>query len=265
MGHRSREVVAPPMPEPRTFRVVDVAINSAPFADVLSRVLAAPDSGELLALHFATAHTIVEAHDDPRLRDALARGLVQPDGMPLVWLGRRAGFPVDRVCGPDFLPALVEHGIPEGRTHYFLGGAPGVPEALAARLAARFPGMHVAGTLSPPFRGLSAEEDDAIVDRINAANPDYIWVGLGAPKQDLWVAEHRSRLRAAALLAVGAAFDFQAGTHRRAPGWMQRTGTEWVYRLFTEPRRLAARYTRVNARFLRLVLQTRPGTESDQT
>lgn len=251
------------MPKPRTFRVVDVAINSAPFADILSRVLAAPDSGERLALHFATAHTIVEAHGDPLLRDALARGLVQPDGMPLVWLGRRAGISVGRVCGPDFLPALIEHGIPEGRTHYFLGGAPGVPEALVTRLAARFPGMRVAGTSSPPFRVLSAEEDDSMVEQINSANPDYVWVGLGAPKQDLWVAEHRSRLRAAALLAVGAAFDFHAGTRRRAPGWMQRTGTEWAYRLITEPRRLAGRYTRVNIRFLQLVLQARRRTHSD--
>lgn len=247
------------MPEERTFRVVDVEINATPFEEVLTRVLAAPDSGELLALHFATAHTIVEAHDDPRVRNALARGLVQPDGMPLVWLGRRAGLPVERVCGPDFLPALVERGVPEGRTHYFLGGAPGVPEALADRLAARFPGMRVAGSMSPPFRGLAPEEEDAIVEKINAAGPDYVWVGLGAPKQDLWVAEHRPRLRAAALLAVGAAFDFHAGTRRRAPGWMQRTGTEWVYRLTTEPRRLAGRYTRVNARFLRLVLQSRFG------
>lgn len=237
--------------------MVDVAINAASFADVLARVLAAPDTGEQLSLHFATAHTIVEAHDDPRLRDALSRGLVQPDGMPLVWLGRRAGIPVERVCGPDFLPALVERGIPEGRTHFFLGGALGVPEALVGRLAARFPGISVAGTMSPPFRPLSADEDDEIVNRINQAKPDYVWVGLGAPKQDLWVAEHRSRLDAAALLAVGAAFDFHAGTQRRAPGWMQRTGTEWLFRLISEPRRLARRYTRVNARFVQLVIRTR--------
>ncbi len=242
------------MPDGPTFRVVDVTINAAPFADVLSRVLAAPVTGERLALHFATAHTIVEAHEDPRLRAALAQGLVQPDGMPLVWLGRRASRSVERVCGPDFLPALVERGVPEGRTHFFFGGAPGVAAALAARLEARFPGMRVAGTMSPPFRLPSKQEDDQTVEQINAANPDYVWVGLGAPKQDLWVAEHRSRLRAAALLAVGAAFDFHAGTRRRAPRWMQRTGAEWIYRLLTEPRRLAGRYTRVNAKFVRILL-----------
>ena len=245
------------MPEQRSFRVVDVAINAASFAEVLDRVAQAPDTGEYLSLHFATAHSIVEAHDDPRMRDALAAGLVEPDGMPLVWLGRRAGLPVERVCGPDFLPALVERGVPEGRTHFFFGGAPGVADALAARLAARFPGIQVAGTLSPPFRTLSAEEDEAVVEQINAAAPDYVWVGLGAPKQDLWVADHRPRLRAAALLAVGAAFDFHAGTRRRAPRWMQRTGTEWLFRLATEPRRLAGRYTRVNARFIRLVAGSR--------
>lgn len=252
------------MPDPRTFRVVDVSISSATFADVLARVLAAPESGERLALHFATAHTIVEAHDDPDLREALARGLVQPDGMPLVWLGRRSGLPVERVCGPDVMPALVEQGLPYGRTHYFYGGAPGVPEGLAARLAARYPGVRIAGTMSPPFRALSPDEDAAIVAAINEARPDYVWVGLGAPKQDIWVAAHRSRLDAPVLLAVGAAFDFLAGTRPRAPRWMQRTGTEWIFRLVAEPRRLAGRYTRVNARFLRLVLRT-PRAGSGQT
>src|SRR4029079_13242055 len=122
------------------------------------------------------------------------------------------------------------------------GGGPGVPDGLAARLTATYPGLRVAGTLSPPFRPLSAEEDAAIVAQINAAKPDYVWVGLGAPKQDLWVAEHRPRLDAAALLAVGAAFDFHAGRRGRAPRWMQRSGTEWLFRLVTEPRRLAGRY-----------------------
>jgi N-acetylglucosaminyldiphosphoundecaprenol N-acetyl-beta-D-mannosaminyltransferase len=218
-------------------------------------VLRAPDGGDRLSLHFATAHTLVEAQKDARLRDALGQGLVEPDGMPLVWLGRRQGLRVERVCGPDFMPAVVEHGVRHGRTHFFYGGASGVPEDLAARLAARYPGMRVAGTLSPPFRALSADEDEAIIAAINAAEPDYVWVGLGAPKQDLWVAAHRSRLHAPVLLAVGAAFDFHAGKRRRAPRWIQRSGTEWLFRLATEPRRLAGRYTRTNATFIRLVLQ----------
>jgi len=237
------------------FEVLGVRINAAPFAHVLRRVTQAPETGERLSLHFATVHTLVESQQSEALRTALSEGLVQPDGMPLVWLGRRAGRPVERVCGPDFMPALIEHGLATGRRHFFYGGAPGVPEALAKRLTQRYPGLQVAGTLSPPFRALSAEEEEAVVTTINAAAPDYVWVGLGTPKQDLWLAANRSRLDAPALLAVGAAFDLFAGRRRRAPRWMQRTGTEWIYRLAMEPRRLASRYTRLNARFIRLVLK----------
>lgn len=241
----------------RFFEVLGVEINAAPFAKVVEMVLRAPDGNDRLSLHFATAHMLVNAHESASLREALEFGLVQPDGMPLVWLGRQAGLPVERVCGPDLMPAVIEQGIPRGRAHFFYGGAPGVPEALAARLAARYPGMRVAGTLSPPFRKLSRAEEDAIVETINAAEPDYVWVGLGTPKQDLWVAANRHRLHASALLAVGAAFDFHAGRRRRAPRWMQRSGTEWIYRLSTEPRRLASRYTRTNVRFVRLVIEER--------
>jgi len=240
-----------------TFDLLGVAINAVPFGQVLDRVLRAPATGERLGIHFATAHSMVEASGSPALRAAFAQGLVEPDGMPLVWLGRRDGLAVERVCGPDFMPALIEAGLPLGRRHYFYGGAPGIPEALAEALSARYPGMIVAGLLSPPFRPLSEAEDEAIVAQINRAAPDYVWVGLGAPKQDLWVASHRSRLNAAALLAVGAAFDFHAGRRRRAPRWMQRTGTEWLFRLLSEPRRLAGRYTRTNLAFVRLVIAER--------
>ena len=253
---RPRErVAAEGAADPGRFEVLGVNINAARFDDVLGRVLSAPDTGERLSLHFATAHTLVEAQENAKLRSALDQGLVQPDGMPLVWLGRAAGRRVERVCGPDFMPALIEHGIRANRSHFFYGGAPGVPEILAARLSERYPGLRVAGTFSPPFRNLSGTEEEAIIAQINAAEPDYVWVGLGTPKQDLWLAANRARLHAPVLLAVGAAFDFLAGRRRRAPRWMQRSGMEWIYRLATEPRRLGSRYTRVNARFLRLVIQ----------
>ena len=234
-----------------------VRLNAAPFAEVLERVLRAPDRGDRLSIHFATAHTVVEAQRNDELRRALAAGIVEPDGMPLVWLGRRAGARVERVCGPDFMPAVVQQGVASGRKHFFYGGAPGVPEALAARLVAQFPGVRVSGTVSPPFRALASGEEESLAAQINAAEPDYVWVGLGTPKQDLWIAANRSRLRAPVLLAVGAAFDFHAGRRRRAPRWMQRSGTEWIHRLSTEPRRLARRYTATNARFVRLVIEER--------
>lgn len=245
------------MTSPARFRVLGVEVDAAEFAKTLERVLRAPETGERLAIHFATVHSLVEAHDQNEVRDALATGIVEPDGMPLVWIGKVAGRSVERVCGPDFMPALIEQGIPLGRRHFFYGGAEGVPETIAERLMERFPGLQVAGTFSPPFRPLTNEERDAVIQRINEADPDYVWVGLGTPKQDLWLAENRPRLNASALLAVGAAFDLLAGRRRRAPRWMQRTGTEWIYRLATEPRRLWARYTLVNARFVGLLLRDR--------
>ncbi len=243
------------MPDSNFVELLGVRVNVVPFDDAVESVLNAPDTRDRLALHFATAHSLVEANRNPQLCAALNADIVEPDGVPLVWLARRRGIKAERVCGPDFLLALVRRGVPLGRSHFFFGGAPGVPEELGRRLGEAYPGLRVAGTLSPPFRALTPEDDDALVAEINAAKPDYVWVGLGAPKQDLWVAGHRARLEATALLAVGAAFDFHAGRKRRAPRWMQRTGTEWLFRLLTEPRRLASRYTVVNARFLWLVLK----------
>ena len=254
-GARHLRVRPPRRLRSSRFEILGVRINAAPFASVMHRVMQAPETGERLSLHFATVHTLVESQQSDDLRKALGEGLVQPDGMPLVWLGKAAGRQVERVCGPDFMPALIENGIGAGRRHFFYGGAPGVPESLAERLCSRYPGLQVAGTLSPPFRALTPGEEDAIVAQINAAKPDYVWVGLGTPKQDLWLAANRPRLDAPALLAVGAAFDLLAGRRRRAPRWMQRTGTEWIYRLATEPRRLGNRYTRLNARFIRLIVR----------
>jgi N-acetylglucosaminyldiphosphoundecaprenol N-acetyl-beta-D-mannosaminyltransferase len=175
--------------------------------------------------------------------------------MPLVWVGRATGHDVERVCGPDLMPALIDRARATGARHFFYGGAPGVAERLAEKLGERYPGMIMAGTYSPPFRALTPEEDAAEVALINAAQPDFVWVGLGAPKQDLWVARQRPHLTAAALLAVGAAFDFHSGGLRRAPAWMQQRGLEWLYRLYAEPRRLARRYLVTNTRFVVLLIR----------
>jgi N-acetylglucosaminyldiphosphoundecaprenol N-acetyl-beta-D-mannosaminyltransferase len=149
---------------------------------------------------------------------------------------------------------LCRISVENGYTHFFLGGAPGVPEQLAAALQARFSGLRVAGTLSPPFRPLTPQEDDALVAELNQAAPDIIWVGLGTPKQDLWMARHRSRLQAPVLVGVGAAFDFHAGRVSQAPRWMQQAGLEWLFRLWQEPGRLWYRYLVYNPMFVLLVL-----------
>ena len=236
---------------PGRYPVIGIRISALHLDEAVELFLDAPRSGRRLRAHFCTTHTLVEAADRPGLREALnhENAIAAPDGVPLVWVGRAMRQPVGRVCGPDLMPLLIDRARGQGARHFFYGGAPGIAEALAARLSERFPGLIGAGTHSPPFRPLTAEEDGAEVDLINAARPDYVWVGLGSPKQDLWIADHRLRLDAAVLFAVGAAFDFHSGGLRRAPVWMQRTGTEWLFRLLTEPQRLAKRYTVTNVRF----------------
>src|SRR5262245_57746062 len=171
-------------------------------------------------------HGVMESQRDEQLRRIHnAAGLVTPDGMPLVWLSRLKGFPqVQQVRGTDFMLAMCERCAMRGYQQFFYGGAPGVAEKLAARLQSRFPSLHVAGFYAPPFRSLSPDEDAAVVDLINAAQPHILWVGLSTPKQERWMAEHRVRLNAPVLIGVGAAFDFLAGLKRQAPRWMQKGG-----------------------------------------
>jgi N-acetylglucosaminyldiphosphoundecaprenol N-acetyl-beta-D-mannosaminyltransferase len=199
-----------------------------------------------------SVHGLVVSQRDPVIRRALnGAGLASQDGMPLVWWSRRAGYPqAQRVCGSDLLDAMCAHGVTRNYRHYFYGGSPRVVELLVDKLRQRHPGMIVAGYKSPPYRALSAEEDAADVAEINAACPDFVWVGLGMPKQEKWIVAHLGRVHAAALLGIGAAFDFHAGTKARAPGWMQRLGLEWLFRLLSEPRRLAHRYLIDNTLFL---------------
>ena len=200
-------------------------------------------------------HTIMESQKDKKLHHIVnSSGLATPDGMSVVWACKFFGHPnIERVYGPDLMLALCQLSAQTGYSHYFYGGASGVPELLAERLTARFPGLKVAGSFSPPFRPLTSKEDTEIAARINAAAPDVVWVGLGTPKQDLWMAAHRSRLDASVLIGVGAAFDFHTGRQKQAPRWMQRNGLEWLFRLVQEPRRLWCRYLVYNPLFVALV------------
>jgi N-acetylglucosaminyldiphosphoundecaprenol N-acetyl-beta-D-mannosaminyltransferase len=197
-------------------------------------------------------HGVMESQRDEDLRAIHnAAGLVVPDGMPLVWLSRLQGFhQVERVYGPDLLLSCCGRSLATGHRHFFYGGGPGVPERLIERLRGRFPGLIVAGGYSPPFRALTPAEDTEVVNRINDAQPDIVWVGLSTPKQERWMAAHRERLTAPVFVGVGAAFDFHAGLKRQAPRWMQRSGLEWMFRLLTEPRRLWRRYLRNNPLFV---------------
>lgn len=205
-------------------------------------------------------HGVMESQRDEHLRQIHnAAGLVTPDGMPLVWLSRLSGCrDVDRVYGPDLMLAALERSIARGYSHFFYGGGDGVADLLAERLCARFPGLKVAGTYTPPFRPLTADEDATIVKRLNDARPDIVWVGLSTPKQERWMFAHSGLLDARVMIGVGAAFDFHAGLKRQAPRWIQRSGFEWMFRMLTEPRRLGPRYLVNNPAFVWRIVRNWP-------
>jgi N-acetylglucosaminyldiphosphoundecaprenol N-acetyl-beta-D-mannosaminyltransferase len=203
-------------------------------------------------VNVCNVHTVMECQRSAALRTVVNEsGLSTPDGMPLVWLNHWYGHrTAGRVYGPDLMLALCDRSQTTGHRHFFYGGAPGVADLLVARLKHRFPALNVAGHHAPPFRPANAPEEPAVLDAINASQPDIVWVGLGTPKQDYWIARHRAELNAPVLVAIGAAFDFHAGLLPQAPGWMQRTGLEWLFRLTQEPRRLAYRYLVYNPLFI---------------
>jgi N-acetylglucosaminyldiphosphoundecaprenol N-acetyl-beta-D-mannosaminyltransferase len=204
-------------------------------------------------------HGVMESQRDQALKEIHnASGLTTPDGMPLVWAGKAAGARISRVYGPDLMLALCAIAEQRGWSHFLYGGRAGIPELLATRLRQRFPRLSVVGTHSPPFRPTTPEEDAELVQAMNEAGPDIVWVGLSTPKQERWMADHVGRLDAPVLIGVGAAFDIHAGTLPQAPKWMQRSGLEWLYRLFREPRRLWRRYLRNNPAFLYRILRNPP-------
>ena len=204
-------------------------------------------------------HGVMESQSDSALRDIHNRsGLTTPDGMPMVWAGRRCGAAISRVYGPDLMHAVLARANELGWSNYFLGGAPGAIECLLDSLHGSYPDLVVSGHACPPFRPLSAEEDASLVAQINAAAPDVIWVGLGTPKQERWMSEHRAALHAPVLVGVGAAFDLVSGRLAQAPPWMQRNGLEWLYRMKVEPRRLWRRYLLNIPRFALALLRRPP-------
>jgi N-acetylglucosaminyldiphosphoundecaprenol N-acetyl-beta-D-mannosaminyltransferase len=200
----------------------------------------------------ANAFALTQAQQDAEFREALnSADLSVADGMSLVWLSRLKGRGIERrVYGPDLLLEFCERTQTRRYRHFFYGGAPGTPERLVEELRRRYPMLQVAGTLAPPFRPLTPEEEDETIALINRITPDVIWVGLGAPKQELWMRRHQSILEARVLVGVGAAFDFLSGRVRQAPPWMREHGLEWLFRLWQEPRRLWRRYLVGNVQFV---------------
>jgi len=185
-------------------------------------------------------YSVVMCQRDPRLQQATNdASLVLPDGVGIILAARLLGYPHHgRVTGPTLMLRLCDAGRDWGARHFFYGGWPGFTDALVTRLTARFPGLIVTGVHCPPFRELAAKEDIEFVQYVNDCHPDIVWVGLGSPKQEKWMAQHVGRIRSAALIGVGAAFDFHSGRIPWAPKWMRQMGIEWAYRLAIEPRRM---------------------------
>jgi N-acetylglucosaminyldiphosphoundecaprenol N-acetyl-beta-D-mannosaminyltransferase len=241
------------MPVPR-YNVLGVGISALTLAQARDLVLAARGKRPLGYVCVTPVHAIDEARRDPAFRKILNESfLTTPDGMPIVWLGPPG---VERVYGPDLMLAVCDAGRATGLRHYFYGGGPGVAELLREKLCARFPGLEVVGTYTPPYGPLSSDELTAVRADVARTRPDIIWVGLGTPKQERFMADNWRTLDAGLLIGVGAAFDFHSGRVPQAPRWMQRSGFEWLFRLATEPRRLAPRYLKTNPLFvLRLLAQ----------
>ncbi len=205
---------------------------------------------------FTNVHMVTEGHKNASFRSVHRQmDMNCPDGMPIVWLGKALRHPVERVSGPDFMQKFCAQTRDLGLRHFFYGGGDGIAQGVISQLEADYPGIQIVGSYTPPFRPLSAQEDDQIVTAINNSDVDVLWVCLGCPKQEIWMHEHRDRLNVGVMLAVGQAFDISAGAIRRAPALLRDHGFEWLYRLGTDPKRLARRYFTSNTLFLRLLAQ----------
>lgn len=251
--------LAPAIAQPSSTTRCDVLGVGVSAVNLDSAVTTLADWIERGERHYVTVtgvHGVMESQRDPALKTIHNRaGMVTPDGMPMVWLNWLAGHKhVDRVYGPDLMLRVCHASEAHGWKHYFYGGGDGVAQLLVARLKSRFPRLQVVGIHCPPFRPLSEAEEQEIVAQINASGADIVWVGLSTPKQERWMSRFRDRLRPAALVGVGAAFDFHAGLKPQAPHWMQRAGMEWLFRLVSEPSRLWKRYLVNNPAFLGCLL-----------
>jgi len=242
-----------PIEYPRTVDVLDVPLALVDYASTLAWMDAVIDERSPGYVCVCNVHTVMASDEDPELRAALlASSLNVPDGQPLVWAINSLGHSLaGRVYGPELMARACAHAANCGHRFYLYGGRnQGALVQLALNLRQRYPGVQIVGGYSPPHRPLSEEEQEAVAEEINRSRADVVWIGIGVPKQEKWMAQMRARLDVPLLVGVGAAFDFHAGLVPQAPNWIQEAGLEWAYRFAHEPRRLWRRYVRYNPRFL---------------
>jgi N-acetylglucosaminyldiphosphoundecaprenol N-acetyl-beta-D-mannosaminyltransferase len=231
--------------------VLSSFIDSVDWDQALARLATWARLRESRYVCLCNVHSVVTADQDPAFHEVIAGAdMALPDGAPVAWSLQQSGFPEQqRINGPDLMWRYMRVAEELGQSVYFYGSSEDTLRQLRQAVARQFPTLRVAGMMSPPFRELSAEEDQAHVDAINRSGAHVVFVGLGCPKQEVWMAQHKGRVQGV-MLGVGAAFDYHAGTLRRAPVWMQNHGLEWAYRLASEPRRLFKRYLVTNTTFV---------------
>jgi N-acetylglucosaminyldiphosphoundecaprenol N-acetyl-beta-D-mannosaminyltransferase len=246
------EVIEPVQP-PATVEVLGIPLGLTDYESALDWIDETVESGDRAYVCVCNVHAVMAAAEDPELQSALLNSdLNVPDGQPLVWAMNALGHSLrDRVYGPELMARSCARAATSGQRLYLYGGRnQGALVQLALNLRQRYPGVKIVGGYSPPHRPLSDEERVAVIREINGSRPDVVWVGIGVPKQEKWMAAMRPELGAPVLVGVGAAFDFHAGLVPQAPPVLQESGLEWAYRLAHEPRRLWRRYLRYNPRFV---------------
>ena len=230
-------------------------VDPVSYAQATQQVVAWAQGHESHYVCAANVHMLMEAYDSPEFQQVVnGADLVTPDGMPLVWMLQCLGYPKqERVYGPDLTLKLIEAAVVQEISVGFYGGTAETLVGLTASFKEKYPNLQIRYSYSPPFRPLTATEDESVILAVNASGAQILFIGLGCPKQERWMAAHKGRIQAV-MLGVGAAFDIHAGQKPQAPAWMQQTSLEWLFRLFSEPRRLWRRYLFYNPRFLVLAL-----------
>ncbi len=239
-----------------SFDVLGVRVHELDMNRAVDEIAGAIRQGARGYIAATGVHGIIESRRHPGLKNILNGAFLDvPDGMPLVWFGRLSGHGgVGRVYGPDLMLEMCRISVKEHWTHFLCGGEPGVAEDLKIQLENKFPGIRITGTYCPPFRALNTAEENELISSVAAVKPDLFWVGISTPKQEKMMAEYLPKLDVKIMLGVGAAFDIHSGRRKDAPGWIKKSGLQWLHRLCQEPRRLGPRYFYIVPVFLFLAV-----------
>lgn len=242
----------------RDFTICDtVGVCATLLNDCVEQIFELPVEPVSATVDLVGVPAVVSASKNPRVKEMYNNATMAIiDGMPIVRKGRKLGFLCDRCAAPDIMGPIFAESVKRGKTHYFYGGKDDeVLDKLRTNLERDYPGIKIVGMYSPPFRPLNKEEDERICNEINELKPDFCWVGIGAPKQEMWMMEHQSKIHGTKMIGVGAGFNFFAGMLSKAPSWMERASVEWMFRLIKEPKRLWRRYILGGFAYLKLSIK----------